>query len=324
MEADPQTVFDFALLFRGGKVAIDDPDDDRGFRPWQTDDGGFIPADGKDWISVVDDHLNTGPSIGVYPLFTQNDQHMVYWGCVDWDDPPPLSLTHAKNVWEALRQLGVTSWVEQSRSKGFHLWVFFKDTMPAVSVREGLIGVCNIVDAPAKEVNPKQVELSERGWGNGVRLPYGFLRKPGGYNEVVQPDVTYSKRPVGSFVVQAIANVTPVEDWEAVRAVYSPPDALPAPQQGVGTREGVLTGLAASIRDGGPRTSPDKPHGDRSATLYALACAMVRQGYSDHTVLREMEAADIDWGAKYFNRPDGGRQLERTLQNAKRHAWEDK
>ena len=88
MEADPQTVFDFALLFRGGKVAIDDPDDDRGFRPWQTDDGGFIPADGKDWISVVDDHLNTGPSIGVYPLFTQNDQHMVYWGCVDWDDPP--------------------------------------------------------------------------------------------------------------------------------------------------------------------------------------------------------------------------------------------
>ena len=63
-----ETARDFAILFRGGKVAIDD-DIHGGFRPWRADDGSFLPADDKDFIVLVDDHLRCGPSIGVYPLF---------------------------------------------------------------------------------------------------------------------------------------------------------------------------------------------------------------------------------------------------------------
>ena len=52
----------FGLLFRGGKVALDNDDE---FRPWRLDSGGFQPADGKDWLSIAYDHLWTGPSVGV-------------------------------------------------------------------------------------------------------------------------------------------------------------------------------------------------------------------------------------------------------------------
>ncbi|SVB93407.1 uncharacterized protein METZ01_LOCUS246261, partial [marine metagenome] len=159
----------FAMLFRGGKVALDSGDE---FRPWRLDSGGFQPADGKDWLSIAYDHLWTGPSVGVYPLVLHEEEFDVYWGCVDWDTGPAESMIHARNVRMALKQLGLVGWVERSRSKGFHLWVFFTDAVPAVDARRGLIGVCDLVEAPTTEVNPKQVELSGRGWGNGVRLPY--------------------------------------------------------------------------------------------------------------------------------------------------------
>ena len=116
-----EQIQNFAQLFRGGRVAKDDGD----FRPWQTADGGYIPADGKDFLIVVEDHLKDSPAIGVYPLVAQDDGIKVWWGCVDFDEGIEESYIHAKNLREVLKQLGVTSWVERSRSKGFHVWVFF-------------------------------------------------------------------------------------------------------------------------------------------------------------------------------------------------------
>ena len=59
------------------------------------------------------------------------------------------------------------------------MWVFFQEAMPATDVRNGLLAACEIVEAPAKEVNPKQTELTGKGWGNGVRLPYPAGRQTG-------------------------------------------------------------------------------------------------------------------------------------------------
>jgi len=325
-DIDSQVVFDFTLLFRGGKVAIDDPADSKGFRPWQTDSGGFIAADGKGFIEIIEDHLLRGPHIGVYPLFQQGDGFKVYWGCVDWDSGPRESLVHARNVHEVLRQVGITSHVERSRSKGFHLWVFFTDVMPAPDVRNGLIAACDVVNAPTKEVNPKQVELSDRGWGNGVRLPYGKNRQQGGFNEMMNPDATISIIPVHAFTEKAMnSRVTP-EAWEAVTALYSPPEALPGAEEmpEPATQSVDLRGLSAVIRKNGPRCTSDKPYGDRSATLFSLACAMIRDGHELGEVAGELEGADRDWGGKYARRPDGRQRLWKMVLDAKKLAWEPK
>ncbi len=314
-----ETARDFAILFRGGKVAIDD-DIHGGFRPWRADDGSFLPADDKDFIVLVDDHLRCGPSIGVYPLFQCDGDFLVYWGCVDWDEGHEEALVHARNVREALHQLGVASWVERSRSKGFHLWVFFDKAVSAVVVRQGLVGVCDLVDAPTTEVNPKQVKLSGRGWGNGVRLPYGHLRNPGGYNEVVNPDTVYSQVSVHSFVQEAIETRVTVDAWKPVRALWKPPERLPAPPAGGSPYTGPLRGSAATIREEGPLPSPGKPDGDRSKALWILACTMARQGYTQEDTLKELRAADKDWGGKYSSRQDGDRRLQDTVHRAYKDA----
>jgi len=304
---------DFALLFRGGKVALDT---DGEFRPWTTDSGGFVPADGKDWLSIAYDHLWTGPSVGVYPLVLHDEEFQVHWGCVDWDVGPQESYVHAKNVRMALAQLGVVGWVERSRSKGFHLWVFFTDAVPAVEARRGLIAVCDLVDAPTTEVNPKQVELSGRGWGNGVRLPYGHLRQRGGANEITNPDATISIVPVTQFVPQAMETRVTSDDWKAVTALWRPPEPPRRVVTGPTPSTDALEGLAAFIRRLGPEPSAHKPTGDRSIAMWKLACAMTRQGYSRRTMLRELRAADIEWGRKFANRQDCTEQLEQLLDNA--------
>tara|TARA_R100000808_G_C2150765_1_gene159607 strand:+ start:2924 stop:3919 length:996 start_codon:yes stop_codon:yes gene_type:complete len=314
-----ETVMKFANLFRGGKVALDDGK----FRPWVTDTGKHVDADGKDFVSTIADHLKTGPSIGVYPLFVQDDGLKVYWGCVDWDTGRKESYVHACNVYETLRQLDVMAWIERSKSKGFHLWVFFKEAMLASDVRYGLIGACNIVDAPTKEVNPKQTELTNKGLGNGVRLPYGFLRETGGPNEMDRPEWSFSKVPVKSFVDEASENMISPEAWKPVRALYKPPERSVIPILGLGTRTGTLTGLAGSIRENGPRESVEKGYVDRSGALYSLACAMVRQGYTDRRIMDELISADKEWGAKYASRDDGAQRLHDTLNNARKHAYEN-
>lgn len=307
-----EQIRDFALLFRGGRVAKDDGD----FRPWQTADGGYIPADGKDFLIVVEDHLKDSPAIGVYPLVAQDDGIKVWWGCVDFDEGMAESYIHAKNLREVLKQLGVTSWVERSRSKGFHVWVFFTEPILAVDVRVGLMAVCEIVEAPTKEVNPKQTEITDRGWGNGVRLPYGHNRKQGGYNEMDNTDYSFSMVPLRTFLAEAIpTRVTPTA-WEPVRALYSPPEALPAFTYRKTPYTGELDGLSGVIRRGGPRPEPEKPEGDRSGTLFALACAMARQGYAEDIIYKELKEADIDWGGKYNKRPDGDKRLAETVRNA--------
>ena len=304
-----------AMLFRGGKVAIDHPSMG-GFRPWTSESGAFQPADGDDWVTLVHDHLWTGPSIGAYPLTLYEDEFDVYWGCVDWDTGPAESYVHACNVREALRQLGVAAWVERSRSKGFHLWVFYDGVQPAVDVRYGLIAVCDLVDAPTTEVNPKQVELSERGWGNGVRLPYGYLRRPGGYNEMVNNNGTPTRGHVQTFAEEAMATRATTVTWKPVRGLWKPPERPRRDPMGVTPATGPLTGLAAFLRRLGPEPSPGKPHGDRSVALLKLACAMTRQRYSRTATLKELQAADIEWGRKFADRHDGDQQLEQLLDSA--------
>ena len=60
-----------------------------------------------------------------------------------------------RNVHEALRQLDVVSHVERSRSKGFHLWVFFTEAMPAHAVREGLFAACDVVGGTDQRSKPQ-------------------------------------------------------------------------------------------------------------------------------------------------------------------------
>ena len=326
--AEFPTAAGFAQLFRGGRLATDKPGDPTGFRPWENPQGGWYPADGAFFQTAVDGHLSDPDTpIGVYPLMaaekpsegqeTALRAYEVCWGCVDWDMGEEEASIHARNVQETLRQLNIASWIERSRSKGYHLWVFFTEPIPARPVREGLIAVCNIVDAPITEVNPKQIELTGKGWGNGVRLPYPKGAAEG-RNTVVTfpPMVPEGDLTVDEFVDRAMRSRITPHEWGTVHTLYRPPAPLP-PRQTHATRySGQLVGLAGAIRRNGPRHTKEKPHGDRSSTLFSLACAMVKQGYAKGDIEVELQEADRDWGGKFEKRPDGKERLSKMVRDA--------
>lgn len=322
---DPVLVEQFADLFRGNSIARDN---EHGFRPWENPTGGYYPASGASFQNAVQAHLSVADAaIGVYPVFAieepqgGSEAHCVWWGCVDWDQGDTDSWIHAQNTQRVLTQLNVPSWIERSRSKGYHLWVFFADMMGATEIRHGLMGACNIVAAPTQEVNPKQVTLTGKGIGNGVRLPYPYGAGVVSPRNVVVEGTFDSPiiLPLQEFVERAHATRIDTHLWEQVRELYRAPvkhriDRIDFKRSS--RTPTYLTGPAGIVRREGPQAKPGKPDGDRSGTLYHLACLMVRQGHEPAEVLSEIIDADKDWGGKFTKRPDGETRLRELVESA--------
>jgi hypothetical protein len=121
-----------------------------------------------DWT----DHLHGVGSIGIYPLVKAPGGLRVAWGCTDIDDGYEQSLPLAKNMHQALRLLGLTSWVEVTKSKGFHVWVFVNGWALAEHMRNALLLAHQIAGVTPTEVNPKQTVAKGAGLGNYVNLCY--------------------------------------------------------------------------------------------------------------------------------------------------------
>lgn len=275
----------------------------------------------KEW----DWHLADGPNgnrpLGIYPLL---DNLTVKWGCTDLDTGEE-AIIQARNIQTVLRHLGVTSWVERSRSKGFHVWVFASEAVPAEHMRNMLLFAHEIAGVPAKEINPKQTTLghTEHGLGNWVRLPY-----PGGVSTNLRQcvlDPTGAPLTLNEFVDDAWEQrVSPAQIAE-VAAMYQPPPP-PKTIALTGSYEGELEplrrklgGLANRIFIEGPLQARNGKAGrDRSSALFRLAFLMASEGELDPSQAYAVLAdADARWG-KYHDRADGEQQLRRIIETA----WE--
>jgi hypothetical protein len=122
---------------------------------------------------VFDSHLAGDTPVGVYPMVPLKGDWYTIWGCsdIDVEDMPA-----AFNLREALEAGGVHAFVEKSRSKGYHVWVFASEPVLASDMRRMLLAAHQVADYPAREVNPKQEQLTSiMQYGNYVRLPYPEL-----------------------------------------------------------------------------------------------------------------------------------------------------
>lgn len=145
-------------------------------------------------------HLRDGPGIGIYPMVPRLSppdgsgvghlEWVVRFGCVDldvqregkrrWDyDTTEQGHVAAFNLKRACNALGMEAWVELTRSRGFHVWVFAEEWVPASWMRRALLVACQVADVPPTEVNPKSEGFAEpETLGNYVRTVY-----PNGFNE---------------------------------------------------------------------------------------------------------------------------------------------
>jgi hypothetical protein len=107
--------------------------------------------------NIFQQHLDGVQAIGVYPMVPINNVHHVVWGCSDIDIE---DLGGARKIQSALSAVNVTSFVERSRSKGYHVWVFAEQVVPASDMRRMLLCAHQVAEYPAREVNPKQETLA--------------------------------------------------------------------------------------------------------------------------------------------------------------------
>jgi hypothetical protein len=157
--SDEEIVQTFANLFVGRTDA------------YGTDQGGAC------WQAVTletyERHLTGTEPIGIYPVVN----NMVRWGCCDIDTG---DWSEAYLLATALRGMGLVPWVERSRSKGWHIWIFLPEFVTSTEMRRCLKVAYKAIDLPAKEANPKSEVLRPNQLGNYVRLPYkaGLVRDP--------------------------------------------------------------------------------------------------------------------------------------------------
>ena len=297
----------FARLHQGGRVATNSD----GIRPLVDAQGEAYSAEGKPYVDAVRQHLEGDTPIGVYPLYRKDYQRTaewyVNWLAVDLDEGEP-DFVHACNLHRLLGRFGIQAWIERSRSKGFHVWVYLRQPLTAEMGREAMLGACRLVDVPVKEVYPKQTVLEGKGFGNCLLLPYPNVGNPGRQVVVDPHDTPYI---LDEFVETAWASRASSHAIRSVHALYQERHLKPiAKVEQVRIRDDDNFGyIARRIWDGDIQE-------DRSNALYAFACSLFRQNYSDYTVLHLTGKLDERVG-KFTGRNDRDRRLEELVTNAR-------
>ena len=257
--------------------------------------------------SLIAGHLDGSQGIGIYPIrerSTVDDLLVVQWGCCDIDTG---DWNEAYRLGYALEKMGLEPWVERSRSKGWHIWVFADDWVEAWVMRRALKVAYGAIDLRAKEANPKSESLRPDQLGNYVRLPY-----KGGLNTLVDRQCMMKNisrtsdgvpMSLDEFMDSPVGVPTErLKEWAA--KFYEPPRKHHVSVETLLSDEGLAL-LAARMKrqtrnvwENGPQKA------DRSATLQALGHAFANQGFTIQECFQLVHAADRMWG-KYHERANG-------------------
>lgn len=254
-------------------------------------------------------HLDgTHSPIGVYPIVPLHGGHYVAWGCCDIDVE---DLGMAVRLRDALAAAGVTSWIERSRSKGYHVWVFAAGVCPASDMRRMLLLAHQVADVPAREVNPKQESLSGGNYGNYVRLPYNDYAVSTDKRRVL--DDNYQPMPLDFFVGAAHASRNDPALIAQLASMWTPPAPVIAVRnldvcESVDDALSKLSPLGKVIWRDGPLEGRD-----RSSTLTKLAYECVRSGMNPSETKVLITDADLRWG-KYHLRSGGELEIDKLVQ----------
>ena len=135
--------------------------------------GTYNPGNGRVRqvkVSVTDEvllrHLTGRQSYGVYLLMRDRIRALA----VDFDHEdlaPPMAFV------DAAGNYGLSAYIERSRSKGYHVWIFFTEKgVLAAKARRVAQHLLEEIDAPETEVFPKQDRLDARSqYGNFINAP---------------------------------------------------------------------------------------------------------------------------------------------------------
>ena len=249
-------------------------------------------------------HLYGEELIGIYPL---TDGSTVRWGCsdIDIDD-----LDSARNLQVAFGMKSIPSFVEKT-VRGFHVWVFANDWIPAPIMRRAFLSAHEVIGLPPKEVNPKQEQVN--GLGNYVRLPY-----PGGIDYIPENRYMLFKQDdtpmtLKQFLESAQESRVNINLLRPLAEKHRPRTRAVLDQlQTSASVQEALTHVNAFVKNiwrNGPFESRD-----RSNTLCKMVHKMHEQGTPMNMAYIILHDADKRWG-KFHLRSDCVEQLVKIVED---------
>ena len=172
--------------------------------------------------AIIKGHLQGKRRIGRYPLSPSiMNGAGTWWVAVDIDDD---DIGLAIQFCEALEHLGIRCYIERSKSKGYHVWVFFSDPVEAVKARALMRYGIDVLEKDTgyriKEIFPKQNTIKNAygsfGFGNYINLPlYGESVKDG-RTVFLDSNNGYKPHPDQWNFLASIERVTPTQIEELI------------------------------------------------------------------------------------------------------------
>jgi len=261
---------------------------------------------------VFTQHLEGVAPIGVYPMVPHNGGHSVIWGCSDIDIE---DFDGAKSIRDALMSAGVYAYIEKSRSKGYHVWVFATELVPALNMRRMFLAAHQVANYPAREVNPKQERLMPHQYGNYVRLPYpNYLDMETNRRRII--DDHQNPIVLEHFMAHALEHRVTPQIVGTLANYYKPPQTNVVSVGNIELSETLsealyaLSPLGKVIWRDGPLQGRD-----RSSTLAKLAHECARSSMSPSATKVVLIDADLRWG-KYMARPNGEMEIDKLVARA--------
>lgn len=257
------------------------------------------------------DHLVGTEPIGVYPLVPVDGVYKCVWGCSDFDTAD--AHRHAMALHEAFMAAGVISWVEKSRSKGYHVWVFATELVNATDMRNMFLAAHQVAEVPATEVNPKQTTLAKGQYGNYVRLPYpNHSDTEATGQRMLAADGMFM--PLVDFVRDAMASRVTPEVVAGLASMYQPPAKSNKTFNDYVFDDVNLLEAMAKLSPLGQVIWRDGPleGKDRSSTLARLGHVCVSSGLNPSETKAVLRTADQRWG-KYHLRHDGELEIDKLV-----------
>jgi putative DNA primase/helicase len=164
--------------------------------------------------AVIKGHLMGKRRIGRYPLSPEiMDGSGTWWNAADIDED---DLGLAIQYCEALEHIEIPCYIERSKSKGYHVWVFFSGPVEAKWARGLFKYAIDLLerdtDYRIKEVFPKQNSIKHDGnygFGNYIYLPLFGADVPNGRTVFLDPTNGYKPHSDQWAFLQSIEKVTP-------------------------------------------------------------------------------------------------------------------
>jgi len=150
-------------------------------------------------------HLQGRQPYGVYLLVGDRTGAVV--ADFDCDDiEPPLSFLRCA------RRIGIESYLERSKSKGWHVWIFLqRPGVNAAKARAVVRWIVSEVGSPVVEIFPKQDRLEGRNqFGNFVNAPFFGALVPRDRTVFVNPDDGLKPWPDQWSILESVERV-----WES-------------------------------------------------------------------------------------------------------------